>query len=36
MLLANELDRMGDQYPVTQRALIEYAQLRAMVRACRP
>ena len=35
MILASELDHLGDQYPAIQQALVEYAQLRAMVRACR-
>ena len=37
-LLAGELTALVDRgiYPAIQRALVEYGQLRAMVRACRP
>jgi hypothetical protein len=37
-LLAGELAALADRgiYPTVQRALVEYGQLRAMVRACRP
>jgi len=36
--LASELNDMDSRglYPAVQRALVEYGQLRAMVRACRP
>jgi hypothetical protein len=37
-LLAGELAELADRgvYPTVQRALVEYGQLRAMVRACQP
>ena len=37
-MLASELTALADRggYPAIERALVEYGQLRAMVRACRP